>query len=693
MNFKSIIGFPTSFLLLFVLSYQQGFSQNQKLIDSLKRVLLRQTPEKKFETLSTIGFEYRNSLQDSTFLYCNQALDLGKKIKIKSGLAKPLNFIGLAYTNKGDYKNAIDYYYQSIEISSQQNDSIQLAHSYNNLGRAFYDIGDLTKAYENFILSKAIFEKQKDKGGLAYVYRSLANIYKSQNNNGEALEMSARALELRKQLKDNRTLASAYMEIGLLYQRMNNFGLSLEKLRLADSVASLVNDKVTKAEIKLGIAENLFKLTRVDSAFQIATQVLSSIQTGKNIKLFLRSSMLIARYHLLKKNYTNALVILIDIESDSSGFGLATFQRDAAFLLMDYYHKKNNKSALEKYTNRFNFFNTKLENTDLKRQVDQLKFSVELEKKEKENRLLKLNQEQSRVLILKQRNENAFLLVLAIVIGISSFIFWVFSRKRKRDNFRLELQNQEIIRQREEIKKQNDSLSKTNIELSDLNHEKNMLMSIVAHDLKSPMNRIFALSRILEMEGGLTNDQLNYLKLVKETTNSGIDLITDLLDVTALEESSLNAAIAPVNLQELVRTKAELLQTAAAAKNITISIQNEVTKEINTDRDYLGRILDNLVSNAIKFSAANSHVFTKLWVEKSSLMLAVKDEGPGFSDYDKRNLYQKFKKLTARPTGGESSNGLGLAIVKTLVDRLNGQIELISEVGTGSEFIVKIPII
>lgn len=218
-------------------------------------------------------------------------------------------------------------------------------------------------------------------------------------------------------------------------------------------------------------------------------------------------------------------------------------------------------------------------------------------------------------------------------------------------------------------------------------------MSIVAHDLKSPMNRIFALSRILEMEGGLTNDQLNYLKLVKETTNSGIDLITDLLDVTALEESSLNAAIAPVNLQELVRTKAELLQTAAAAKNITISILNEVTKEINTDRDYLGRILDNLVSNAIKFSAANSHVFTKLWVEKSSLMLSVKDEGPGFSDYDKRNLYQKFKKLTARPTGGESSNGLGLAIVKTLVDRLNGQIELISEVGTGSEFIVKIPII
>jgi signal transduction histidine kinase len=693
MNLKSIIVLPIIALSLFILSGQQGFSQNLKYIDSLKKVLPKQTLEKKFEILTSIGFEYRNSLQDSTFLYCKQAFDLGKKLKIKSGLARPVNFIGLAYTNKGDYKKAIDYYYRSIEISSQQNDSIQLAHSYNNLGRAFYDIGDISKAYENFILSKAIFEKKKDKGGLAYVYRSLANIYKSQKNNGEALEMSMRALELRKQLKDNRTLASAYMEIGLLYQSMNNFNSSLDKLRQADSVASQVNDKLTKAEIKLGIAENLFALNRVDSAFQITTQVVSSIRTGKNVKLFLRSSMLIARYHLLKKNYAKALAILNDIESDSSGFGLATFQRDAASLLMDYYNKKDNKLALEKYRNRFNFFNTKLENTDLKRQVDQLKFSVELEKKEKENRLLKLNQEQNRVLILKQRNENVFLLILAIIIGVSSFIFWVFSQKRRRDNFKLEIQNQEIIRQREEIKKQNESLFQTNIELSDLNHEKNMLLGIVAHDLKSPMNRIFALSRILEMEGGLSEAQLNYLRLVKETTTSGIDLITDLLDVTALEESDLKPVLSPVKFQDFIQSKAAILSILGLNKNVAVSIENKVEQEIVTDADYVSRILDNLISNAVKFSTKNTHVNTTLWIENHELCVSVQDEGPGFNEFDKKNLYQKFKKLTARPTAGESSNGLGLAIVKTLVDRLNGQIELISEVGKGSEFIVRLPIV
>ena len=74
------------------------------------------------------------------------------------------------------------------------------------------------------------------------------------------------------------------------------------------------------------------------------------------------------------------------------------------------------------------------------------------------------------------------------------------------------------------------------------------------------------------------------------------------------------------------------------------------------------------------------------------MTIAVKDQGPGFSDKDKSYLFQKFKKLSARPTAGESSNGLGLAIVKTLVDRLKGRIDLVSEQGRGSQFIVNLPV-
>ena len=112
---------------------------------------------------------------------------------------------------------------------------------------------------------------------------------------------------------------------------------------------------------------------------------------------------------------------------------------------------------------------------------------------------------------------------------------------------------------------------------------------------------------------------------------------------------------------------------------------------MNTDKSYLSRILDNLISNAIKFSPHGTSMKVEASLENGGIRFSVRDQGPGFSEADKKDLFKKFKKLSARPTGGESSNGLGLAIVKILVDRLGGKIQLNSAQGQGSEFIITIP--
>jgi signal transduction histidine kinase len=116
------------------------------------------------------------------------------------------------------------------------------------------------------------------------------------------------------------------------------------------------------------------------------------------------------------------------------------------------------------------------------------------------------------------------------------------------------------------------------------------------------------------------------------------------------------------------------------------------SEQVKLDADYLGRIVDNLLTNAIKFSPRNLSVDLAAGRSNGHLWISIKDQGPGFSERDKLQMFQKFKKLSARPTAGETSNGLGLAIVKTLVDRLNGQIDLITGEGKGSEFIVKLPL-
>lgn len=217
-------------------------------------------------------------------------------------------------------------------------------------------------------------------------------------------------------------------------------------------------------------------------------------------------------------------------------------------------------------------------------------------------------------------------------------------------------------------------------------------MNIVAHDLKSPLNRIKGLTDLIEMSGlKMDDDQRKYLSLIKDSTRSGLELIVDLLDVNSLEVNrEPNFSIFDLNL--FLTDRVHSFRQHALAKQIDIKFESQTKDLVFLDQEYLSRILDNLLSNAIKFSSKNSVIEMKLGERDGFFFISIKDQGPGFTEEDKKFLFQKFKKLSARPTAGESSNGLGLAIVKTLVDRLEGKIELTSQPGKGSEFFIQFPL-
>jgi signal transduction histidine kinase len=216
-------------------------------------------------------------------------------------------------------------------------------------------------------------------------------------------------------------------------------------------------------------------------------------------------------------------------------------------------------------------------------------------------------------------------------------------------------------------------------------------MNIVAHDLKAPLNRILGLTQVLELEGELSPKQKEYIQMIKNSTRAGSNLIIDLLDVNAIEEKGSAPVAALHNLKEWFDERVKTFQLAADAKQLKLEADNRAPEAFVTDADFMGRIFDNLLSNAIKFSQAGKTIRILMLAEHNVLKLVISDEGPGFSEQDKQLIFQKFKKLSARPTGGESSNGLGLAIVKTLVDRLNGTINLESKPGEGATFAVTIP--
>ncbi len=301
-------------------------------------------------------------------------------------------------------------------------------------------------------------------------------------------------------------------------------------------------------------------------------------------------------------------------------------------------------------------------------QAEKFNFQLEIERNQQENELLKAIEQKNQATIRFQRYVNWGALLILIIVGTFSYFLWKSGRARKFINQKLKVQNHK---------------------LRELNEEKDSLMGVVAHDLKTPLTNIKSISDLLPAVATLSKKQEDFVGLIQKSTAAGLTLIDELLEIHTLE-NTLSPNLSFVSLSAMLQKKAEAFQSAADLKSIRL-ITDIQEVGLSTDAEWLGRSMDNLISNAIKFSPRQATVTLRSGITDNEAWISIKDEGPGFTEEDKSKVFQKFKKLSARPTAGESSNGLGLSIVKTLVERMKGTIALLSEPGKGSEFIIRLP--
>lgn len=248
-----------------------------------------------------------------------------------------------------------------------------------------------------------------------------------------------------------------------------------------------------------------------------------------------------------------------------------------------------------------------------------------------------------------------------------------------------------VDRRTKALKDKNEIIELKNIELEKAMKEKDQLMAVVAHDLKAPFSSIQGISDL--MRSDLEGQNAEFNEMIKKVTLDGRAMIENLTELKVFEQDDFEIELKPLDLPAFFEQKKVAFQQLAEKKSITLTATHDLDqKEINSDSNILGRITDNLLSNAVKFTAKEGKVNFDLRLKEAILVLSVEDNGLGFSKKDKTKVFQKFQRLSARPTAGESSTGLGLSIVKTLVEKLGGVIDLESEEGKGSKFTVTIPL-
>ena len=223
------------------------------------------------------------------------------------------------------------------------------------------------------------------------------------------------------------------------------------------------------------------------------------------------------------------------------------------------------------------------------------------------------------------------------------------------------------------------------------------ILGIVAHDLKNPLSVILGRAEVIdqllamtpiEAERCLTH--LNYIKDASKRMASMADtlvgdVMTDALDITLRRE--------PNDLHRLVTEVVEANRPLAERKKQSLVVSSNFDAQPHFDYDRIRDALDNLVSNAIKYSPLGETITVDLDSEESEAVIRVIDNGPGLEHDDFNRLFGRFQRLSAKPTGGKSSTGLGLSIVKRIVDLHGGSIAASSPgPGRGSVFTVRLPL-
>ncbi|MFN3840050.1 MAG: sensor histidine kinase [Cyclobacteriaceae bacterium] len=228
--------------------------------------------------------------------------------------------------------------------------------------------------------------------------------------------------------------------------------------------------------------------------------------------------------------------------------------------------------------------------------------------------------------------------------------------------------------------------------IEELTQSQRQLLTIASHDIKSPFNRMHALLQLVQMNAAnLTDEQKNYLEKMHIVIADGMAMIRNLIDYRNLEFQGIELMPVSFTLREFIHTSLKAVDGVARKKQLNLISGIIDDHELHTDRHCLQHAFDNLLSNAIKFSFPGKAVTVRTACTGPDATIEIEDEARGFLPDEQKQLFQKFSRLSNRPTGGESSTGLGLYIAQSMMKKINGYVECLNTEGVGSVFRLVFP--
>jgi signal transduction histidine kinase len=581
-------------------------------------------------TLIDEGTRIRQTLPKEALEIFRKALDESVNNSNEEFKAISLFNIAVTYLILGNYNKSISYFQEALK-TDYANKNIELQSEIlrgiagNNARKYNYK-----EALRYFYLSENASIQTWNMENLHMVYQGLASLYTKLNLHEKALGYTLRSLDIAVQSGFNEPLQTSLMSIGACYYKLGNFA---EARKYFDESLEYKSNTFAEANALHFISRMEYDSGNFEEAEKLAKRQIEICRKENffdfealGLRMLGNISFKNDIYDEALRYYNKAIKVLNNVGDRTVKF--ATMKN-----IIDTYEKMDDKENMTRiYNNLYKEHMKHLQND----------IQVKIEQIDLENETEKIRQE------VEREKENNIKLIKAL-----------------------------------------DNVHNLNSELKELHDEKNNLMDILAHDLRNPLQNIISSVNLMNSKKDDKSFVIEMSINITEQAKRMSSLIKRLLDYRLIEDRKIILNITEFSPGDILNDLVKNIRLIAVKKNIkVISECSCFGVSLKSDHELLYQILENLLTNAVKFSTHGSNIYLRCLNLENKHIFEVEDEGPGFTDDDKTKIYSIFAKLSAQPTGNEHSTGLGLSIVKKLCGLLGAEIKLESEENKGARFII-----
>ena len=663
--------FTTILILLRVISN----AQDPSAIAADKELLRKEKDDKvRAELLWRIGFNFSQSQPDSGIYYARKSFALSKQINFKKGLGDSENIWAFSLSLAGEYDSANVHYGRALSHFKALNDPCNTTVVLGNWGWNYLNHHEDAKGLECFLEAEKLDRACDSRGWKSTTYYNIGAAYNRINEYEKAISYFDQAIELDEEKKDTIKLAVSNLGKANALRGLNKLKEAEVYYKRSMYLHELLSNEYALAYVYENLGQLLFDMGDKNKSVAYCTKALKIFEKLKRTEDFIYESLLLGTMlfesNRLKEAETMLLGVLpLTIEHKTPYERKEVYQR-----LSKIYEKQQRKDLAYEFLSKFVALKDTLNEEEQKKNLAELTTRFETEKKDQQLELerAKLASESERA--ERQTFQKYVFLTGAIVFGLITLV--LINRFKIKKRTALELAEKNILIERE----------KERAEKSEF--QKQQFLANMSHEIRTPMNAINGLSRLL-LDKPHDIQTREYLEAISHSGENMQVILNDILDLAKLEAGQFLIHPIAFDLQKEAEQVIRIFNAKALDKGLylKLEIDEKVPRFIVADAARLSQIWSNLISNALKFTTTGG-VKLKINASESSnaLKMEVIDTGVGIAENELAHVFESFVQLNPNMTSLPQGTGLGLTIAKNLAERMGGQLQVESKLGSGTSF-------